>query len=170
MKRIALILVAVLSTLGLSSCTPNIRLSEFAQAELGQTEANPQPYMYSALKHPNPALNNQLGFWCDEFVVAMLAKTDRTVSPYAGDPSDLAHAFPLAEPPYQAGDLVFVSFYGTQKYDHVGILTRAEGDHLWTVEGNYPTGAYKENGKSLNGVVLNERWVGDGAVSEIRRP
>jgi hypothetical protein len=173
-RRLAVVAVCV-AAFAASSCTRNDAAAFFAARELGADETRPEPYMTSSgfEDHPNPAVRQaSVGFWCDEFAAAMLNRAG--IHPNTtGEPQGLAEQYPIAEAPYRPGDLVFVTYNPArveQRYDHVGILQRADGDHLWVVDGNWPTGRYKPNGRALSGVVLNERWVGDGSVTEIRRP
>jgi hypothetical protein len=175
-KRMLMVVLAVATLgFGLAGCTRGEATTWWGTRELGATELDPQPYMISAglADHPNPGVRmTSIGFWCDEFVVEMMRRAGHQVASN-GEPQGLAEQFPLAAPPWQPGDLVFVTYNASrpqQRYDHVGILQHADGDHLWVLDGNWPTGQYKANGKALSGVVLNERWVGDGAVTEVRRP
>lgn len=162
MRKIAVALAAVAVAASLSGCTSGQKLSWWASREIGKTEKAPEPYMRQGNAAPGT------GFWCDEFVEAMFVRAGIPLPRRTGGPLDFAD-YPLASPPYQPGDLVFVTLGGRDRYDHVGILQRAEGDHLWVVDGNWPTGEFYPSGKPRAGVVLNERWVGDGAVTEIRR-
>lgn len=159
---------------GSASCTKGQTAAWFAARELGSSERDPKPYMRTSMDHPNPGVaQTTTGFWCDEFAAEMLRRAGIAVPDDEHEPGDLADVYPLASPPWRPGDLVFVSYDSSrpqQVWDHVGILLRADGDHLWVVDGNWSNGERWPSGKTVSGVVLNERWVGDGSVSEIRRP
>lgn len=154
MKRwLLLVLLGVLFVS--SACTKGQTAVFFAEKELGSNVLNPKPYMYEDdLRYP--------GFWCDEFATAMLRKAGITVNNKQGSPVALAAQFPKVEGPYLPGDLVFV-YRSNEPYSHMGILQKAEGDHLWVIEGNWLS-------DGVPSVVLNERWIGDGNVSEVHRP
>jgi hypothetical protein len=167
------LLPVVAALILLAACTPGEATAWHAHQELGANELQPRAYMSAgASSHPNPGIREsaqRLGFWCDEFAGEMLRRAGHHPV-VTGDPASLARQYPLATPPYQPGDLVFVTFAGRDLHDHVGILSHADGDHLWVLDGNWPTGLRTASGKSVQGVVLNERHVGDGAVTELRRP